>query len=217
MILLLGIAYFTACEKDALQDESSLESYLDETLFHMEEEGGFGRLGCFELVFPLSIQLPDSSIAKVTSYEELGKALLKWKTRHPRGPKHILPFFVFPIDVLTDSGEVVTLNNFKELHDLKETCAGEFDKHGPKGHKDKCTPCFEFVFPITIKFPDSTSVKVETKEAFIEAIRTWKKANPTVKGRPEVAFPVDVKMKDGSTVKVNNVEELIKLKQSCRP
>ncbi len=217
VIALFSITTFYACQQDESLDESVVDEYVDMALYSMQQEGNVGRLGCFELVFPISIQLPDSSVVEVADYTALAETLKAWKAANPGKHKRVHPHFVFPIEVVAENGDLITVNSKQELKELRKECAGEFGKHGHKGHKGKCTPCFEFVFPITIKFPDNTAATAESKEQLKEAIRTWKAANPDATTRPELSFPLKVKLTDGTEKVVNNAEELIALKKSCRP
>jgi hypothetical protein len=217
MVALLGLTFFTACEQENALDEANIESYLDEAIYHMEQEGSFGRLGCYELVFPVTILFPDSTEAKVKDYEALVKALSDWKAANPEAKRKTHPKIKLPFSVIAEGGEIIEVDSVKELMDLRHSCPGDFGKHGPKGHKGKGAPCFEFVFPVTVSFADSTSVKIESQEALKEAVHKWHTANPTLKARPKIEFPFKVKLKDGSTLVINNKDELMNLRKNCKP
>ncbi|MBN8679450.1 MAG: hypothetical protein J0M29_14570 [Chitinophagales bacterium] len=169
--------------------------------------------GCYELVFPVSIVLPDSSTVEVSSYEEMKQALRNYfqanggggHQGHHGGPRPHLGF-VFPISVLSQDGEIITVNNVDELRALREECGGgTFGHHGHQGHGQHGLTCFEIVFPITIEFPDGTTAEAADRQALHQLIRTWKQNNPGVQGRPKMVFPITVKMdEDGSVVTVNS-------------
>lgn len=124
---------------------------------------------------------------------------------HHGGPRPHLGF-VFPISVLSQDGEIITVNNVDELRALREECGGgTFGHHGHQGHGQHGLTCFEIVFPITIEFPDGTTAEAADRQALHQLIRTWKQNNPGVQGRPKMVFPITVKMdEDGSVVTVNS-------------
>lgn len=76
--------------------------------------------------------------------------------------------------------------------------------------------CFEFVFPLTIVFPDATEVEVEDYEGLRDAISTWRTDNPDATERPTFAFPIEVVSRSGEVVSVENTAALIKLRLRCR-
>ena len=75
--------------------------------------------------------------------------------------------------------------------------------------------CFEFVFPLTVVFPDATEVEVEDYEGLREAIQTWKTDNPDATERPTLAFPIEVVSQDGEVISVEDQESLMQLRRRC--
>ena len=75
--------------------------------------------------------------------------------------------------------------------------------------------CFEFVFPITLIYPNGDTQEIADKEALREAMRTWKENNPDATERPVLSFPFDVVLKDGSTQTILTEEQLEALKEEC--
>ena len=216
------LTVLVACDKSS---DTTTEELVDQALYSAQERGGMGRFGCYELVFPVTVVLPDSSTVTVNSYDEMKQALRDYfeanggggqgghHGHHGNRPKIS---FAFPISVLSQDGELITVNNQDELAALREACGGTFGNHGPQGHGDHGLTCFELVFPITVQFPDSTTAEAADRQALHLLIRTWKQNNPGVAGRPQIVFPVTVKMdEDGSLVTVNSREELRQLKEDC--
>ncbi|PHN04290.1 hypothetical protein CRP01_22265 [Flavilitoribacter nigricans DSM 23189 = NBRC 102662] len=76
--------------------------------------------------------------------------------------------------------------------------------------------CFEFVFPITIVFPDATEVEVEDYEGLRDAVYTWRTDNPDATERPTFAFPIEVVSQDGEVISVEDSAALMQLRQRCR-
>ncbi len=220
-VLALVLAIFTACNKDAATS-SEVTDATDQALYSVQDRGGLGRFGCFDLVFPVTVSLPDSSTATVNSYEEMRDAIKAYFEANgiPAGGgiggnrPHLN--FVYPIDVITADGATVTVNDQQELRALRAECVGTFGNHGWQGHGSRPMVCFDIVFPLTISFPDGTTQSVANRQALKTAIRTWKQANPTATERPQIAFPITVKMKDdGTEVTVNSREELRQLREDC--
>lgn len=77
--------------------------------------------------------------------------------------------------------------------------------------------CFEFVYPITIKFADGTTAEVTSNENLRETIRTWKEANPDATDRPTLVFPLDVLASDGTVTTVASETEFKTLLATCKP
>ncbi|AEE50604.1 hypothetical protein [Haliscomenobacter hydrossis] len=77
--------------------------------------------------------------------------------------------------------------------------------------------CFEFVYPISIKFADGTTAEVTSNENMRETIRTWKENNPSATERPTLVFPLEVLAKDGTVSSVASEEEFKTLLATCPP
>lgn len=232
-LLASTVAAFFACNKDTTSQTA--DDYLDQTLFSIQERGGMGKYGCYELIFPVTVNFPDSTTQEVNSYDELKDAIRNWfqangggtgtggGNGHHHGNHHNQvdslphPTLAFPVSVLSPDGEIITVNNESELHDLKEACGGgTFGHHDHHGHGQHGLACFEIQFPITIQFPDSTTAIAADQAALHTLLHDWKHNNPGVSGHPEIVFPIQVVMKDDSTVvTVNSKQELHDLKKGC--
>ena len=215
-----------ACHKSDDTATTSASDAIDQELYAAQERGALGRFGCYELVFPVSIVLPDSSTVAVNSYEEIIDTLRAYFQENGTGGSGhghhghhgFRPSlsFVFPISVVSQDGEVITVNNEEELRALRAECEGSFGHHGPAGHCQQGLSCFEIVFPVTIEFPDSTTATAADRAALHTLIHDWRAANPGVQGRPHLVFPITVQMTaDSSLVTVNSRDELRALKESC--
>lgn len=216
---LTAAAFFFACTKS---NELTVDEAVDETLYSVQERGGMGRYGCYELVFPVSIVLPNGTTAEVESYDAIKQQLRTWfeansdRRRPHRGARPLINF-VFPISVVTEDGDVVSVEDENALLRLRAECAGTFGQHGPRGHGNHGLSCFEVVFPITIEFPDGSTATADSRQAMHQLLRTWKQNNPGNTERPKMVFPITVKMaEDGTLVTVNSRDELRALKADCR-
>ncbi len=215
---MMAVLFFACTKADELL---SLEDATDEALYAVQERGGLGSYGCYELVFPVTIQLPNGTTAEVNSYEEIAQQLRAYfeangRPKRGRGARPHFSF-VFPISVVNSNGEVITVESDEQLRQLRAACPGTFDKRGPKGHGHHGVACFEFVFPITIAFPDGTTAQADSKRAMRQLIHTWKRNNPTSTERPTLVFPLQVKMRStGEVITVNDADELAALKAGCQ-
>jgi len=93
---------------------------------------------------------------------------------------------------------------------------GAMDSLHHDGHCGRGS-CFEFVYPITIKFADGTTTKVTSNDNMRETIRTWKESNPSSTERPTLVFPLDVLAKDGTVSTVASDTEFKALLATCAP
>ena len=198
-IVLVGIN--TSCNKDS----ESVEDFLLAADEDIELQTRSGGGSCFELVYPITIILPDGSTAEINSKEEGREVLKAWKEANPdiRGKVKVQ----FPIDVITSDGEVVTISSPQELRLLKKDC-----KDRPHGDRRSC---FRLQFPVSVTFPDGTVQSFEDRKALKTALRLWKKENPDATERPTLVFPITIVKKDGTEVVVNSKEELIEIKKDC--
>jgi hypothetical protein len=88
--------------------------------------GGHGNHGtgdaCFTIVFPITVQFPDSTQVTVATPEEFRQAVHTWKQNNPNTHGH--PEFVFPITVTLKDGTQAVVNTKEELQAIKEVCRG---------------------------------------------------------------------------------------------
>ncbi len=73
--------------------------------------------------------------------------------------------------------------------------------------------CFEVVFPVSVSFPDGTTVEVSSREELRKAIKEWKASGG--EGRPHLVFPIEV-VHYGETVVVENGMQFRHLLRKCR-
>jgi hypothetical protein len=212
---LLVAGLFPACQKE--DSAADTENFVLQSMYEIEERCGSGMEGCYELVFPVTLQFVDNTTVEVSDYDALRQAIRDWYQANagdyhrPNRPRLVLPF-----DVLNDAGEVITVSTQEELMALRQACI--VDTFGPNHHDHlgKDRPCFRPVFPLTLSFPDGTQGTYNTPLELQQAIRAWKSAHPDSQQRPEIVFPITVQKKDGTQVVVNSPEELRALKADCR-
>lgn len=230
-VMIAGL--FTACQKD--EAVTDVDNFVLLSTRSIESGCGLGHTGCYELVFPVSVQFSDSSTVEVSDYDALKQAIHDWYVAnggHPGPSNH--PTLVFPIQVINAAGEVIDVASPQAMKDLIELCGpvGGGGHHGGGGsdtlggghhggghhgggHGDG-GPCFTLVFPVTISFPDSSQVVVNSPQELGQVTHDWNKNNPGQHVRPEIVFPITVTLKDGTQVVVNSREDLQAIKDACR-
>tara|TARA_B100001079_G_scaffold270516_2_gene285095 strand:- start:10 stop:672 length:663 start_codon:yes stop_codon:yes gene_type:complete len=95
---------------------------------------------------------------------------------------------------------------------------GDKDSKGDD-KKSKKKNCFYLEYPVSIKFSDNSVVEVADKKEHCEALKTWHKANPTVKERAQFVFPINIYWveKDSKTVyTISNHDEMRELHGKCK-
>lgn len=76
--------------------------------------------------------------------------------------------------------------------------------------------CYELVFPVTIAFPDGSTLEVDDIETLKTSIKEWKENNQDVEGRPHLSFPYDIITEDGNLITVENKVQRRKLRIECK-
>lgn len=202
--------FFTACEKQSTVNSDDVENYTDQSMFELQERAGCGKRGCFEFVFPITIVLPDGTETEVEDYEGLRETIRTWKTDNPDATER--PTLAFPIEVVSQDGELISVADAPALLQLRLRCRRAFGPHRP-GHGGR--HCFRLTFPLDLAFPDGTTATAEDPRGLHQLLREWRRNNEGSEERPELVFPLTVEMQDGSTVEVESKEALQELKESC--
>lgn len=216
LLALFSLCFFSACKDTATSEEQEVEAFVDQALLSVAAEASVGADGCYELIFPVTIEFTDGTTAEVNSVDEMKEAFRTWKAANPDATRRDKPTLALPVEFLSDEGEVITASTKEELIAIRIAC-GDRPPHRRKGKRGgrECS-CFDIQFPITILFPDDTTAEVNDRAEFKSTIRAWKAANPDATERPEVVFPITVVLEDGTSVEVNSLDELKALKEECR-
>lgn len=227
------IVFMTSCKDNAelLSDTTEVlttEEATVQALTVMESSGEMGCSGCFELVFPVTIELPDESQVVVESREDIRDAIALYLEDNPptdgrpfRPFRRFRPAVVFPYEVQLEDGSILLLESEEDLAAVLEDCGfnpnrpqgpgwnGSHGQHGGLHH------CFNLVFPVTVNFPDGTSLEVADREALATAFGDWRMNNPDADERPVLAYPYDVELQDGTVVTVASDEDREALREEC--
>ncbi len=202
LMLLLAIGLISyGCTQD--EDMAQAKNETEEIDFR-----GFGDDGehrCFSVVFPVTLEFPDGSTVEVQSKEEFKAAVRAYHEANPG--ERFRPIIQFPFDVELASGEIVTLENRRQLRRLLRNCIKDNLPDRPK--------CFSVVFPVTLEFPDGSTVEVQNKQEMKAAVRAYRQDNPGEPFRPKFQFPYQVELENGDIITLENADQWRRLLKSC--
>jgi len=196
--LFLLMSLMTSCSDS---DEPTLEStqeYVVASIDALEAQGKIGRLGCYEFVFPVTVNLPDESAGSADSYEALRSIISDWKEANPDAETK--PALEFPVELTSEEGEVISVESREELRQIRNECR---------------RACFDLVYPVSIEFPNGSVLEATSQNTLKSALRAWKRSTDGSNGRPMLVFPITVEYEDGTQVEVESREALKELKDTC--
>lgn len=205
-VLVLGL-FVASCTKE--EEAVEVENYGFIESYEIQKNLNAGIHGCVELVFPVSLLLPDSTVLEIDSFED-GKAQLQaWKEANPdvQGRPHI----VFPVEIITQEGEVISVDSRQEIRRLVRDCRSNFPPR-PRHFR----ACFKLEFPVSLSFPDGTEVEVANRMEMKQNLRAWKRDNRDAEEKPGLVYPVTIVYEDGSLQEIANQDELAAAKEACR-
>lgn len=170
--VLFLIGFLVSCQKDE-SVSSDVDNFVNTSAEELQRGAGLGLAGCYELVFPVTLQFADSTTLAVNSYDELKQAIHDWYLANGGSSRpHSHPTLVFPFQVTNDAGEIITVENRDQLKALIALCRpvdpGNGGGHGGGHHGGHHgggvdgNPCFTVNYPYTIQFPDSSQVVINS-------------------------------------------------------
>ena len=153
------------------------------------------QMSCFDLVFPVSVELSDGSIVVANNQQEF-EALFASQSIYPVD-------MVYPFDIIQSGGTTITITNMIEFQDALFSCNMvygdlplELDIYE-----------IELVYPVTLVYNDGTTLQVNNYTEYEDAV--WG-TDPT---HYVVDFVYDIEAIDhnGTTVTIHNLNELYDL------
>lgn len=88
------------------------------------------------------------------------------------------------------------------------------DKDGKKdGKKDRKKNCFYLEYPVSLEFPDGSTIKVNDKKEAIESLKKWYNQNPDLKEKANLVFPVSIYWVEKKEKTKYDVESEIEMKE----
>ena len=227
LVALLSIG-LTSCGDDLAEGVLvDSQNFRDGEGSDMLERSSRGGSNCLEYVFPITIEFTDGTTAAVGDQDELKTTVQTWKENNltggdtadgeRRGNRGYRPNVVFPIQVTNEDGELIDITSEEELRAARTECSGS--GKGQKGNRnnrgDRASSCFSLVYPITVDFPDGTSLTFEDEDSKKEAVKAYREANGRDAERPTTAYPLTVEYEDGSQASADSKEALKELRQAC--
>ncbi len=200
---LLFIFLFTACETDDIMSDDELI----DAIMNAEE-----KVPILETDLPLdakntmSNDIPDDFFDKGSLASQLGYQI------------NMRSFDFFFLGVKSDdiffnlSGrELFRTEGYKKSDDKKDD---KSDKDGKKnGKKDRKKNCFYLEYPVSLKLPNGSTIKVNDKKEAIESLKKWYKENPNVKEKASLVFPVSIYWVEKEEKTKYDVESEIEMKE----
>ncbi len=75
--------------------------------------------------------------------------------------------------------------------------------------------CFDFHYPVAVRFPDGQKQELSTKASFSEEMNNWYVRNPQAVGQPDFIYPITVITADNVDLQINSPIALNEVFQSC--
>lgn len=230
-MLLAGLAVFSSCEKEDVSTTKNLttEEATNLALTVMDESGEMGCSGCFSLVYPVTLILPDESEVLVESREDIRAEIITYlQANPPQGPnpfrrlRGYRPQLAFPYDVQLEDGSLLTIEDQEDLRIILEACGFEPNNPGGPGWGGShgqlygLNHCYNLVFPVIVVFPGGeNSQSADNPLELRQLFTAWRILHPFSPLKPHIDFPYQVELQDGTIVTLNNRLDLIELRQNC--
>lgn len=204
-----------ACNKDDFIEDDYINELATETVGGLEIRSKSFSHGCFELVFPVNIKMPDGMIKILDNNDSLKRLLRGYCMAENNRPK---PELLFPVEIKAQDGTLLKIGSLLELKALKKECFKNLLdslRHKEKGDHGRDSLCFTMVYPIQVKKPDGSVVKVASREELKALIKNEARMSHRKKNKFELVFPVEVKLADGNTKILSSEDDLKSLIRSC--
>ena len=145
---------------------------------------------CFDVEFPISVNLSDGSVVTISNEEELYEGIEEY---YEMGEEDNLPEINFPINIIfyyenengVESEDLVEIGDYEELEIYFEMCEDEEDFWFG-------FDCVDLVYPITIQSPEGENLSFEDENSLIDHIENWYGNNPDSDLEFELIFPISV-------------------------
>ncbi len=236
---LMLIVMFSSCSKDSEITDGLTENSVVSGNDDEENQDDFDLefTDCFEIVFPITLILPDSSQVIIADQEMLEAELEAWYEQNPEVEDEFS--VVFPVNIISEGMET-TLANEDEFVALIESCEDEDDEEDDgdedDGEEDEDEDedeeddddkdeddyegefnedCFVVLFPLSFTLPDGTITNAADLDEALAVIEAYYEANPDIEEEPELVFPVSIEFEDGTVKEINSEEEFEMAEEDC--
>ena len=196
----------TLVDEDGVESTATDADGLFQLLVDCEYEGGGsvdtvisvgGDIACYDIEFPFSVSLVDGSEVEVEDNDEFLSLMLEGN----------VVSFVYPITLLDEEGEMITVNSDEDLMEAFNDCgyggtpldiALPFLLSGDNTANDGFG-CYDIIYPLTL-VDDNAIIELQSLDEAINATMEFPLA--------ELQFPVSVTNSDGEVVTIESIEDL---------
>ncbi|HFA51294.1 MAG TPA: hypothetical protein ENJ95_19955 [Bacteroidetes bacterium] len=217
LLATLVIFLATACKKDAINDfqaakttqrttiakKSTMANLVAKSNNQVGNFEGDCETLCFEITFPVTVNLPGGTTETATNEEELTTIFDNWYMANPDSQDD--PSLSFPFEVTLADGTTRSITSDVEFEALLETCfdGGIWEE------------CFTINFPVTLVYPDGTTAPANNNVEMLELFIQWEMDNPNAEEYPTLAYPVEITLADGSVQVIDDEAEIDAVFEDC--
>ncbi len=157
---------------------------------------------CYDFVFPLDVALPDGTVSTAQDEDQLYQIVDDWFIANEDSEEY--PDFVYPIQILDETDNLVTVYNAEELDDLEDEC-----------YDEDFLDCFSIDYPYQVELPTGELLTINNEEEEDKAIDQWLEENPEIEELPELVYPLTITLDDDSKKTINSAEEFDTELEAC--
>lgn len=236
--LFLSGMLFTSCEKEnvaePLMEEDAIEEITTDEIVDIMDDGTVAlfapseietedlegptpksggkwrrRLArCFNLVFPLTVELPDETTVVAEDLAMLKRIAYRWRKANPDSEER--PRILFPYRVQLPNDEVIVIEDLMDLASIVYRCTQRFRLPYPS------LACYRLIFPVTVVFPDGTEKEVDGEEAFRLAVHRWLFSHPRDGDKIDLKYPFSIALNDETVITIESFDQLKEVIEKCR-
>jgi hypothetical protein len=137
---------------------------------------------CFDVEFPITINLSDGSVVTISNDEELYNGIEDY---YEMDESDNLPEINFPINIIfyyenengVESEDLVEIVDYDELEMYFEMCQDEEDINDDEEESWSEFNCVDLVYPITIQSPEGANLSFENEDSLNNYIESWYNTN----------------------------------------
>ena len=175
---------------------------------------------CFDILFPISVTMPDESQVSIGNEDELYEAVESYyemSDEYDGLPEINFPFniiFYFDDENGNEIEEVVGVGSYEELEMYFEICEDGWDDDGWDDEDWYEIDCFDLVYPLTIVNPEGEVLTVDSENNLHEYIdQYYENCNSNDCGDFNLYYPLTVEYYSETndqvqTLTINSEEEL---------
>ena len=152
---------------------------------------------CFDIEFPITINLSDGSVVTISNDEQLFEGIEDY---YEMDESDNLPEINFPINIIfyyeNENGveyeDLVEIGDYEELEMYFEMCEDEQDINDDEEENWSEFNCLDLVYPITIESPEGENLSFENEDSLNNYIESWYNSNPNSNQEFELVFPLSI-------------------------